>query len=92
MMNQEVYSICVTPKTINLTQRSQACFDLNFNVLTVLNPVVFKSLVNVLAIYTQLEKVKGYIVPVSCQMCFLLQYIYLNRGSYVSQSVSLVAG
>lgn len=71
MMNQEVYSICVTPKAISLKQRSQARFDLNFNVLTVLNHVVFKSLVNVLAIYTQLEKVNGYIVPVSCQMCFL---------------------
>lgn len=71
MMNQEVYSICVTPKAISLKQRSQARFDLNFNVLTVLNHVVFKSLVNVLAIYTQLEKVKGYSVPVSCQMCFL---------------------
>lgn len=63
--------MCYSQGAISLKQRSQARLDLNFNVLTVLNHVVFKSLVNVLAIYTQLEKVKGYIVPVSCQMCFL---------------------
>lgn len=55
-MNQEVYRICNTPRAISLKQRSQARFDLNFNVLTVLNPVVFQIPGQCISFYPQLEK------------------------------------
>lgn len=55
-MNQEVYRICNTPRAISMKHRSQARFDLNFNVLTVLNPVVFQIPGQCISFYPQLEK------------------------------------